>query len=105
MAPKKIELDSKLEKYLTSAILKNYEEVHTITELQSFLPEHVKRNIKLAIEDIGLKEVIHLIGPEEVLKAMGPEEVLKAIGPEEVVKMLGIEKTEKILKKLKAKSK
>jgi len=105
IAPKRIKPGSTLEKYLSSAILKNYEEVHTMTELQSLLPEHVKRNIKLAIEDIGLKEVIQLIGVEEVLKAMRPEEVLKAMGPEEVVKMLGIKKTEQILKKLKAKSK
>ena len=57
----------------------NYEEVHLMTDMQSILPESIQKNIKLAIKDIGLKEVIHIIGLEEVIKAVGLEEVEKTL--------------------------
>ncbi|MHA1267493.1 MAG: hypothetical protein ACTSRS_19820 [Candidatus Helarchaeota archaeon] len=89
---------------------------------QSILPKNIQKNIKLAIEDIGLKEVIHIIGLEEVIKAVGLEEVIKAVGLEEVIKAVGLEEVikavgleevikavgleevEKVLKKLKGQS-
>jgi len=55
-----------LEKYLSLAYLINYKDVYEMTEIQSLLPESVKKNIKHAIKDIGVKEVIHLIGLGEV---------------------------------------
>ncbi|MHA1324777.1 MAG: hypothetical protein ACTSRL_18450, partial [Candidatus Helarchaeota archaeon] len=62
IAQKKIMLNPKLEKFLSLMYYLNYEEVHQMTEMQSILPKNIQKNIKLAIEDIGLKEVIHIIG-------------------------------------------
>jgi regulator of replication initiation timing len=84
--------ESKLKKYLRLIYIINYKEVHQMSEMQSFLPESVKENIRLAIEDVGLKEVIESIGVEKVIKAVGLEEVIKAVG---------IKKVESILQKLK----
>ena len=41
-----------------------------MTELQSLLPDSINENIKLAIMDVGLKEVIKAIGIEEVEKIL-----------------------------------
>ncbi|MHA1300536.1 MAG: hypothetical protein ACTSO9_14045, partial [Candidatus Helarchaeota archaeon] len=114
IAQKNIKLSPKLEKYLCFMYFINYEEVHNMTELQSILPKKIQKNIKLAIEDIGLKEVINLIGLkevikvaglEEVIKVAGLEEVIKIAGLEEVIKVAGLEEVEKILHKLKRQEK
>jgi len=80
--------ESMLEKYLSLAYLINYKDVCEMTEIQNALPESVKKNIKHAIKDIGIKEVIHLIGLGEVIKEVGLEEVIKIAEPEEVEKIL-----------------
>ncbi|MHC1591613.1 MAG: hypothetical protein ACXQS8_05970 [Candidatus Helarchaeales archaeon] len=108
-----------LEKYLSLIYLLNYKDVHDMTEIQSSLPKTVKENIKMAIKDIGLKEVIHLIGLGEVIKEVGLGEVIKEIGLGEVIKEVGlgevikevglenliefagVEEVEKLLKKMK----
>ncbi|MHA1265881.1 MAG: hypothetical protein ACTSRS_11685 [Candidatus Helarchaeota archaeon] len=48
---------SSLKKYLSYVYLLNYKDVSDMTELQSSLPASLKENIKLAIHDIGIKEV------------------------------------------------
>jgi len=95
LAAKSLPIDLKLERYLRVVSILNYKDVHEMTELQSLLPDSITENIKLAIMDVGLKEVI---------KAIGIEEVIKAIGIEEAIKAIGIEEVEKILHRLKKKS-
>ncbi|MHA1265882.1 MAG: hypothetical protein ACTSRS_11690, partial [Candidatus Helarchaeota archaeon] len=51
------EIKSSLKKYLSYVYLLNYKDVSDMTELQSSLPASLKENIKLAIHDIGIKEV------------------------------------------------
>jgi len=57
----------------------NYEKVHLVTEMQSILPKKVQKHIKLAIEDIGLKEVNNIIGLKKVIKTVGLEEIKKIL--------------------------
>jgi hypothetical protein len=93
-------LDLKLEKYLSLVYFMNYEDVREMTEIQSLLPDHIKRNIKLAIEDLGLEEVIKAVGLERIVEAAGLEKMVEAVGLEKMVEAVGLEKMEKILQKL-----
>jgi len=72
-----------------------------MVELQGLLPEDVQTNIKHAIEDIGLANVIKAVGLDEVIKAAGLDEVIKAAGLDAVEAAL----TRARGKKHKAKSK
>jgi len=57
----------------------NYEVLSTMTEMESLLPESVRRSIKLWVQDMGVKEVIKEIGLDEVIKTVGLDEVEKAL--------------------------
>ena len=50
-----------------------------MVELQGLLPEDVQTNIKHAIEDIGLANVIKAVGLDEVIKAAGLDAVEAAL--------------------------
>ncbi len=93
--------EKSLEKYLNFAYIINYKDVSDMTELQSVLPESIRESIKLAIHDIGIKEVIDLIGIEEVAKVVDLKELIKVVDLKELIKAIGVEKIEKLLKDLK----
>jgi len=105
MVRRKLVQDSPLEKYLRLAYFINYEVLGKMTEMERLLPESVRRSIKLAIQDVGLREVIEDIGLDEVIKTIGPDEVIKTIGLDEVIKTIGLDAVEKALRKLKQKHK
>ncbi|MHA1266899.1 MAG: hypothetical protein ACTSRS_16800 [Candidatus Helarchaeota archaeon] len=78
-------LDEKsLTKYLNFTIIINYKDVSDMTELQTRLPASLRENIKLAIQDIGLKEVIHLIGIEEVVRVVDLKELVRVVDLKEL---------------------
>ncbi len=55
--------------------LLNYDELKNMTETEIKWPADVKRNIRHAIEDLGIKEVIDAIGLKEVIDAVGVDKV------------------------------
>jgi len=87
---KRIQLTEKNKNYLISSCYINYEEVKNMSELKVILPEELRRNIRSAINDIGLANVIKEIGIEEVIKAVGIKEVVDKVRIEEVIKEVGI---------------
>ncbi len=85
--------DPNIQKYMYESYLLNYDELKSMTETEIKWPADVKRNIRAAIEDLGLKEVIDAIGLKEVIDAIGLKEVIDAVG---------IDKVEQELKRIKA---
>ncbi len=53
----------------------NYDELKSMTETDIEWPEDVKRNVRHAIEDLGINEVINAIGLAKVIEAVGIEKV------------------------------
>ena len=101
---KKIKLNEVLEKYLSLAIYINYEEVKEMSEVESIVSEKVLRNIKLAIEDIGIKKVIDIVRVEKVIEQIDIEKLVEQVGIEKLVKQIGIEKLEETINKIKQKN-
>ncbi len=87
--------DPSIQKYMYESYLLNYDELKSMTETEIKWPADVKRNVRHAIEDLGINEVIDAIGLKEVVKAVGLKEVVKAVGLKEVVKAVGLKEVVK----------
>jgi hypothetical protein len=81
-------MNSLYEKYLNLISYLYYEEVHNMTELNNLIPAKVRKNLKLAIDDIGLEKVIEVEGIDKVIKTIGIEKVLDTLDPEVLEKYL-----------------
>ncbi|MFX0098956.1 MAG: hypothetical protein ACFFCS_05200 [Candidatus Hodarchaeota archaeon] len=68
MARDKEHLGPELEKYLRTFYLVKYEYVKNMTEIQDLLPEEVKKNIRMFVEDVGIDNFIETIGLEKLEK-------------------------------------
>ncbi len=78
---------------MDESYLLNYNELRHMTETEIKWPADVKRNIRAAIEDLGVNEVIDAIGLKEVIYAVGLDKVINTIGAD---------KFERELKRLKS---
>ncbi|MFX0098955.1 MAG: hypothetical protein ACFFCS_05195 [Candidatus Hodarchaeota archaeon] len=64
-----------------------------MTEIQDLLPEEVKKNIKMFVEDAGMEKFIEAIGVEEIMETIGIENLAEKIGLEKLKKIVeGMEK-------------
>jgi len=85
----KIPLDPFLEKYIFLRYYFDHAEVHDMAEIKELLSPRVKNNIRMAVEEIGIKEVVDAVGLKEVVDAVGLKEVVDAVGLKEVVDAFG----------------
>ncbi|MHA1697280.1 MAG: hypothetical protein ACTSWN_00405 [Promethearchaeota archaeon] len=123
-----IPLDPFLERYLLLRYYIDYEEVHDMAEINELLPPRVKNNIRMAVKEIGVKEVVDAVGVKEVVDAYGGwgkmidafglknfidevgiervidkvdiEKVIDEVGLERVIRAAGPERVQKVLDKL-----
>jgi hypothetical protein len=58
----------------------NREVIETITEVKEDYQAIVQRNLKAAIEDLGVKEVIDAVGMDHIIDAVGLDYVIDAFG-------------------------
>ncbi|MHA1847005.1 MAG: hypothetical protein ACTSYS_03550, partial [Promethearchaeota archaeon] len=89
---KKTQLDSIMKKYLSMRFVLDYEEVKQMEGIEDFFTPQIRKNIRLAIESIGINNVLDSLGMDNVIEAMGLEKVVDAIGLEKVVDAIGLEK-------------
>ncbi len=94
--------DPSIQKYMYESYLLNYDELKSMTETEIKWPADVKRNVRHAIEDLGINEVIDAIGLKDVINAVGLEKVVDAVGLEKVINAIGVDKIERELKRLKS---
>jgi len=69
-----------------------YDEVKDMTEMKEFTPADIRRNVKHAIEDIGIEEAITDLGIKRVIDAVGVDKVIDAVGVDKMVDAVGVDK-------------
>ncbi|MEX2719285.1 MAG: hypothetical protein Q6353_013590 [Candidatus Sigynarchaeum springense] len=88
-----------------------HDEVKDMTEMKEFTHEDIRRNIKHAIEevgieeainDLGIKRVVDVVGVEKVIAAVGVERVIAAVGVEKMITVVGVEKMKAIIARMEA---
>jgi hypothetical protein len=79
-------LRSAVQTYINLIYLFYHDEVKDMTEMNEILPADVRRNMKHAIEDLGLEEMINEIGIDKVIDAVGIEKLKEAIARREAEK-------------------
>ncbi|MHA1892467.1 MAG: hypothetical protein ACTSYS_15850, partial [Promethearchaeota archaeon] len=89
---KKTQLDSVMKKYLSMRFVLDYKEVKQMEGIEDFFTPQIRKNIRLAIESIGINNVLDSLGMDNVIEAMGLEKVVDAISLEKVVDAIGLEK-------------
>jgi hypothetical protein len=72
-------LRSNVQTYINLIYLFYHDEVKDMTEMNEILPADVRRNVRHAIEDLGLEEMINEIGIDKVIAAVGIDKVTDAI--------------------------
>ncbi len=86
------------QRFLSFSIVMNYKRtLKVMREAGMSTSSIIMRNIKLAINDLGLENVIKEIGLENVIEQVGLENVIEQVGLENVIRQVGKEKTFKIL--------
>ena len=90
-----------------------HDEVKDMTEMKEFTPADIRRNIRHAIEeigieeaisDLGIKRVVEAVGIEKVIGAVGVDKVIGAVGVDKVVDAVGVEKLKEAIARKEAKS-
>ncbi len=104
---KSIELiveNKKLKNFLSVAFILYPNEVTKIfTEKELTMDDFVK-NIRYAIEVLGLKNVIESVGINKVIEEIGIDKVIEEIGIDKVIEEIGIDKVQKVIDEIKSKN-
>ncbi|NMC07776.1 MAG: hypothetical protein GYA24_21360 [Candidatus Lokiarchaeota archaeon] len=80
-----------------------YDEVKDMTEMKQFTPADIRRNVKHAIEDIGIEEAITDLGIKRVVEAVGVDKVIDAVGVDKVIDAVGVDKLKEAIARKEAK--
>jgi hypothetical protein len=97
-------LRNAVQTYINLIYLFYHDEVKDMTEMNEILPPDIRRNMKHAIEDLGLEEMINEIGIDKVITAVGIDKMITAVGIDKMITAVGIEKLEIALAKAKTKA-
>ncbi len=74
------ELRHAMERIITTIYLYYHDEVKGMTEMNEILPADIRRNVKHAIEDLGLDSIIEEIGIDKVIDSVGIDKVIDSVG-------------------------
>ncbi|MHA1298196.1 MAG: hypothetical protein ACTSO9_02000 [Candidatus Helarchaeota archaeon] len=95
-----------LHKYISVSYLLYPEVMKKLTTQEDFYTfEEIQKNIKYAVEELGIKNVIESVGINRVIESVGIDKVIESIGIDKVIESVGIDKIKDALKKFKSKSK
>jgi hypothetical protein len=72
-------LRSNVQTYINLIYLFYHDEVKDMTEMNEILPADVRRNVRHAIEDLGLEEMINEIGIDKVTDAIDTRTLERAL--------------------------
>ena len=86
---KKIKFDENIIKYLTYRYLIDHGEFKDMPNLEQVFKVDVKKSIREAIKDLGIKFVIEAVGLKEVIEAVGLKEVIDAVGTKKLLEIIG----------------
>nr|MDO8116545.1 hypothetical protein [Candidatus Sigynarchaeota archaeon] len=81
-----------MERIITTIYLFYHDEVKGMTEMNEILPAEIRRNVKHAIEDLGLDSIIEEIGIDKVIDSVGIDKVIDSVGIDKVIDSVGIDK-------------